>query len=245
MESQISDIVSVQTMSSTIGALAAALAKAQGGMGSASKSSKNPFFNSKYADLAQVWEVLRGPLSKNDLAVIQTTSQSDGAIVHVITTLVHKSGEWIRGTLSLRPNKISPQDIGSALTYGRRYGLAAICGVVQEDDDGNAASGKDHNTPQAPQSKAPIAPSAPVTPTVKKTPGAKPPTGTVKDRATTGLTQMGFNTEETTCIMQAYKGKEQNLYDELLDIYKKIPSDREKAKNDLLKFAEDILREEI
>lgn len=125
--------------SPTIGKLAEALAHAQAEIENAVKDHSNPFFKSKYADLASVWGACRAPLAKNGLAIVQTTT-GDPDRVNIITTLAHASGEWIRGTLSLRPVKTDPQAIGSAITYGRRYALAAIAGVATEDDDGNDAS---------------------------------------------------------------------------------------------------------
>lgn len=130
-----------KTHSDSIAALAGALAKAQGKIEGAAKDSANPFFKSKYADLASVWEACRVHLSVNGLSVIQTTSDSDRGVT-VITTLAHSSGEWIRGYLTLKPVKDDPQGAGSAITYARRYALAAMVGVAPEDDDGNAASGK-------------------------------------------------------------------------------------------------------
>lgn len=131
--------------SESINELATALALAQGKITGALKDSANPFFKSKYADLASVWDACRGPLSDNGLAVIQTTD-IDGEGVTVVTTLAHKSGQWVRGKLRLMPKEATPQGIGSAITYGRRYALAAVVGVAQVDDDGNAASGK--STPE-------------------------------------------------------------------------------------------------
>lgn len=128
-----------KTMSGTIGKLGKALAAAQGQMTGAAKSSQNPFFRSKYADLASCWDACRDALSKNELAVIQTP-EANPDIVIVMTTLVHSSGEWIRGRLSMKPTKSDPQGMGSALTYARRYALAAMVGLAQVDDDGNAAS---------------------------------------------------------------------------------------------------------
>ncbi len=124
-----------------IGKLTLALSKAQGEITGALKDSKNPFFKSNYADLASVWDACREHLSKNELAVIQTTDESSEGII-VITTLAHSSGEWIRGRIKLKPVKTDPQGMGSALTYGRRYGLAAIVGVAQIDDDAEAAQGR-------------------------------------------------------------------------------------------------------
>lgn len=129
------------SMSQDIGQLAGALAKAQGSIKGAVKDSENPYFKSLYADLASVWDACRGALSANDLAVIQTTEPDDKGVV-VVTTLAHKSGEWMRGKLRVIPPKNDAQAIGSAITYCRRYALAAMVGIAQVDDDGNAATGK-------------------------------------------------------------------------------------------------------
>jgi hypothetical protein len=127
--------------SENISDLAGALAKAQGKITGALKDSANPFFKSKYADLASVWDACRAALSENGLAVIQLT-ESDDSGVFVITTLAHASGQWMRSRLRLTPKDSTPQGMGSAITYGRRYALAAMVGVAQVDDDGNAASGR-------------------------------------------------------------------------------------------------------
>jgi hypothetical protein len=129
--------------SESIGELAKALAVAQGEIQNAKKDSENPFFRSKYADLAAVREACQGPLSKNGLAVIQTpktTLTEDHTIISVETLLCHSSGEWISEELSAIPVKTDPQGIGSCITYLRRYALSAVAGVASEDDDGNAAS---------------------------------------------------------------------------------------------------------
>ncbi|MDP2362296.1 MAG: ERF family protein, partial [Ignavibacteria bacterium] len=110
----------------------------------ARKDSANPFFKSVYADLASVWEACRQALSTNGLCVIQTTDNDNGSVI-VITTLIHSSGQWIRGKLRIKPVKDDPQGIGSAITYARRYALAAIVGVAPdegEDDDGEGAMGR-------------------------------------------------------------------------------------------------------
>jgi len=139
---QTGEIVEVrEDQSATIGELAAALAKAQGEMKPANEGDENPYFKSSYADLTSVWAACRTPLSKNGLAVIQSASSNEGRVV-VTTTLAHSSGEWIRGRLTLKPTKDDPQGVGSAITYGRRYGLSAMVGVTSsgDDDDGNQAS---------------------------------------------------------------------------------------------------------
>jgi hypothetical protein len=110
-------------------------------MKGAIKDSANPFFKSKYADLASVVEAIRAAFSANGLSYIQTVEPSEKDEVRVETTLLHLSGEWIScGVLSLPVSKVDAQGYGSALTYARRYSLSAAVGVAPEDDDGNAAS---------------------------------------------------------------------------------------------------------
>jgi len=125
-------------MSDSISNIAEALAKAQGAIDDASKGSKNPFFNSKYADLAAVRSVIREPLAENDIAIVQLPRSLDGE-VEVETMLIHKSGEFIAETLRLPVGKWDAHGIGSGITYARRYGLMSIIGIAAEDDDGNAA----------------------------------------------------------------------------------------------------------
>lgn len=155
--------------SSEIGLLAEALAKAQGKMTGALKDANNPFFKSRYADLASVWDAVRKPLSDNGLAVIQTTADSGfSPVVKIITILAHSSGQWIRGELLVNPGKNDAQAMGSAITYGRRYALQAIAGVAPEDDDGNLASAKTEAPPMTPMAPTACAPKA--TEKTKKTP---------------------------------------------------------------------------
>lgn len=126
--------------SESIKELATALSKAQGEIKPALKDSDNPFFKSKYADLASVWEVCREPLSKNGLSISQHPSL-DGNAVSIETMVMHTSGEWLLSKLSMTPKDLTPQSIGSAITYARRYALSSIVGIASEiDDDGNAAS---------------------------------------------------------------------------------------------------------
>lgn len=127
--------------SESLTTLAGALVKVQAEITGAVKDSTNPHFKSKYADLASVWEACRAPLTTHGFAVLQPVSTVDGAVA-VTTLLLHTSGEWISDTLLLRPVAETPQGVGSAITYGRRYGLAAMVGVVPEDDDGEAAHGR-------------------------------------------------------------------------------------------------------
>jgi hypothetical protein len=141
--------------SETINELATALAKAQAKIEAAPKDTNNPFFNKKYADLASVWSACRVPLTENGLSVVQT-ADSEAGVVGITTRLLHTSGQWIEGTLKLAPTKNDPQGFGSAITYGRRYGLSAIVGIVaDDDDDGNAASGPAVNAKEKPAAKSP------------------------------------------------------------------------------------------
>jgi hypothetical protein len=125
--------------SDTIKALAGALAKAQAEIGNATKNANNPHFKSMYADLAEVVNTVRPVLARHGLAVAQFPGFADG-VVSVETILTHESGEWLAGTSAAPVVKADPQGVGSAITYLRRYSLAAVCGIAQEDDDGNAAS---------------------------------------------------------------------------------------------------------
>lgn len=124
--------------SEEISELVSALAIAQGSIQGAKKDVNNPFFKSKYADLQSVWSVARKPLSDNGLAVVQTPENSENGVT-LRTALFHSSGQWIASTLDLPVKKDDPQGYGSAISYARRYSLAAMIGVYSEDDDGNAA----------------------------------------------------------------------------------------------------------
>jgi len=124
--------------SPTIAALAAALVKAQSALSGAKKDSTNPHFRTAYADLASVWDACRAPLANAGLSVVQLVS-SDSAHAIIETILAHSSGEWVSSTLAVPLTKADAQGLGSAITYGRRYALAAIVGVCPADDDGEAA----------------------------------------------------------------------------------------------------------
>ena len=125
--------------SDKIDKLASALSKAQSEMKGAEKKSINPFFNSGYADLHTVIESSFPHLTKNGLSVIQGNESRPGEFF-VTTMLLHESGQWIKSKLKMPIEKATAQSVGSVITYGRRYGLSAITGIAQYDDDGNAAS---------------------------------------------------------------------------------------------------------
>jgi hypothetical protein len=135
------NISNEQWKSEDIDKLATALAKAQAEIKGAEKKSTNPFFNSGYADLHTVIESLFPFLTKHGLSVIQGNDGKPGEF-YVTTMLLHSSGQWVKSRLKMPIEKATAQAIGSTITYGRRYGLSAICGIAQYDDDGNVASGR-------------------------------------------------------------------------------------------------------
>lgn len=122
--------------------IATALVKAQKAFAPALKSSTNPHFKSKYADLAACVEAVVDALNANGVFLNQQTAESDSGVT-VETVFIHESGEMLNcGKLHVPASKQDPQGYGSALTYARRYSLMAACGIAPEDDDGEAASRK-------------------------------------------------------------------------------------------------------
>lgn len=141
--------------SESINELAKALVGVQAILRPATKDAKNPFFKSNYASLNSVWDVCREPLTNNGLAVTQLNHFCENGVV-VETVLMHTSGQWISGEIFLPLSKHDAQSVGSASSYGRRYGLASIIGIVaDEDDDGNHASGKTKPQETKPQEAKP------------------------------------------------------------------------------------------
>ena len=150
--------------------LAKALSKAQAVMEGAIRDSTNPFFKSTYADLASVWDACRKPLADNGLCVIQSiasdqdycftgkiaisTKDSTGRTIgtreeerrfiylNVTSRLLHTSGQWFEDTISV-PVEADPQSLGKVTTYIRRYAMMALVGIAPEDDDGEAAAGRE------------------------------------------------------------------------------------------------------
>lgn len=120
--------------------LAKAFVAAQKGFSPALKTSTNPHFKSRYADLSACVEAVIDALNANGIALVQHTHE-DATGVTVETVFLHESGESMScGKLHVPASKQDPQGYGSALTYARRYSLMAACGIAPEDDDGNAAS---------------------------------------------------------------------------------------------------------
>ena len=169
--------------SSTIGELTKALALAHKDFKPVLKDASNPFFKSKYADLAGVIEATSDALSARELVVIQSPGRIVSGHILLTTLLSHSSGEWVKDELELPIAKFDAQGTGSAITYARRYAYQAIVGVAAEDDDGNSASGKFEKQPDGnfvrktdiPATNGQNAPSVPQLPVIVKLPEpAKP-----------------------------------------------------------------------
>lgn len=133
--------------SETTTKLDAALCKVQAQVKPVLKEAKNPYFNSKYATLASVWEAIKEALEKNEVNITQWPLESSDNKVKIMTRIAH-GGEWMRGTFSIPVAKQDPQGHGSAITYARRFTLSAALGICPEDDDANLAS-----NPKPPQPK--------------------------------------------------------------------------------------------
>lgn len=135
-----------------LGKLFEALSKAQATIKGAVKDSTNPFYSSSYADLQSVWDACREALTANGLCIIQAT-EIVGEKTVIKTILGHKDGGQISGILPIEAKDtfdkagknlgITPQAQGSAISYARRYALAAMVGVYQTDDDAELATARD------------------------------------------------------------------------------------------------------
>jgi ERF superfamily len=124
--------------SESIEHLGTALALAQGDLANPPKNKTNPYFNSSYVDLADGLDAIRKTFSKHHLSFIQGTSVVDGVIL-LNTRIIHKSGQWIESEYPVGGFG-KPQEMGSAMTYARRYSLFSMIGIAgEDDDDGNAA----------------------------------------------------------------------------------------------------------
>jgi hypothetical protein len=143
----------MNTQSENIAELAAALAKAQTEIGTVHKDQDNPYFKSKFASLATVWETVRPTLSKNNLSVVQMPSHDESGYF-VETQLMHSSGQWIKARTYMKPAKEDPQGIGSLISYARRYALQAMVMACPDDDDGEAAMGRSSKPAESPKPAA-------------------------------------------------------------------------------------------
>jgi len=128
--------------------LCGALAKAQSEMGTAGMNSENPYFKSRYADLAEVVRVSRPALTKFGLAVMQQIIPNEDGQNILHTILTHNSGQWIESRMRILPSKPDVQALQSYITYIRRSAYSALVGVVvsNEDDDAEVAVAYDRDT---------------------------------------------------------------------------------------------------
>lgn len=113
----------------------------------AKKDSVNPHFKKSYADLSSIWEACRDPLIQNGFSVAQLPGKDEQGN-YVETLLLHTSGQWLSSKTYTIPVKNDPQAVGSAITYARRYGLAAMVGVCPEDDDAEGAMDREQSQPK-------------------------------------------------------------------------------------------------
>ncbi len=148
--------------SESIGKLTEALQSFQKLCPKIPKSSRNPFLNSRYADLATILDIIKEPLLSAQLSIIQMPVGEYG----LTTILSHTSGEWIESKYTMQPlesiidkstkeKAITPQSLGSVITYQRRYAIGAIlCLNIDDDNDANPTHGQvDTSTPAAPPKK--------------------------------------------------------------------------------------------
>ena len=138
--------MSTFTQSEHVGELITALSKAQAEFTPAIKDSDNPFFKSKYADLAANLNAVRPALNRNGIAIIQADSSDLSRGAAIVRTSLHCGEQWLAVEAEApaldKSGNINVQTIGSAWTYLRRYTLQALCGLASEDDDGNSLSGR-------------------------------------------------------------------------------------------------------
>ena len=138
--------------SEQIDKIAPALIAAQAKITFATKDATNPHFKNRYADLPAVIDAVKPALNAAGIAFLQSPSPSDDGKLHLTTRLIHTSGQWIEDCAVCPLPKADPQGFGSAMTYLRRYSLASICGLYQDDDDGEGAR---HDTAAATVAAAP------------------------------------------------------------------------------------------
>jgi hypothetical protein len=172
--------------STSIATIAPAVVAAAAELGPVAKDATNPAFRNRYATLDAIMEAVRPVLARHGLAVIQTGTTPetvDGRLTSfgVETMLLHKSGEWIASSVTLPIEKMTAQGAGSAMSYGRRYGISALLGLTAEDDDGNAASSRPVAVTQTRSSEPTPEPGQRLYEAVPATPRAKPFNGTVAE----------------------------------------------------------------
>lgn len=199
--------------SDSIVALTKALIKAQGELESVLKDTQA--YNYKYATLPAVFEEYKKHFLQHGLVVIQSV-EGNG----LRTTLSHESGEWVSSLASLMPIKNDPQAQGSAITYMRRYALAAICGIMAEDDDGQKAMPASPKSEHKPETK-------PGHEAAKLQPSEKKVRGTITDHKESGIFHNYTVNGLDLSTKQAKIIEDMNLYyegkDNLEIIYNEVP----------------------
>ena len=174
------------TRSDSIAQIAPALVAAQAAFPPIVKDGKNPAFRSKYATLDGIMAAIRPALAANGLAVVQGAihPETDGGKLvglAVESILIHASGEWMATMVPVPVTKSDAHGLGSALSYGRRYGVSALLALTtDEDDDGNAAARPPRQEPRQERQERPAAPPPPpagqrLHPSVPETPAAPMP----------------------------------------------------------------------
>lgn len=201
--------------SESIANLAAALVKASGEMQPVAKDRVNPHFKNKYATLDAITEAVRPVLAKHGLAIVQGSTvpeTNEGVLVGFAleTMLIHSSGEWLANSVVMPVEKASAQGAGSAISYGRRYGLSALLGLTSdEDDDGETAT---NHAPRAaytaprptPSARPSVAPSSSTPNATASNGGAVMPFGKTKG---TPLSQLKDAEIESALAWAREKGK--------------------------------------
>jgi hypothetical protein len=134
--------------SDSIAKIAPALLNAQKAITFATKDAMNPHLKNRYADLQSVIEAIKPALNDAGIVFMQSATPSSDEKLHLVTRMIHESGEWIEDEIVIPVVKQDAQGHGSALTYARRYSLASMTGLFQSDDDGNEVSiGKANQKP--------------------------------------------------------------------------------------------------
>jgi hypothetical protein len=126
--------------SPSISKISSAILLAQKEISGAKKGATNPFFKMKYSDLGSVMEACKDAFNNHGISVIQPIELIDGINI-LKTVLLHESGEYITSSMKVScKNPENPQEMGSAITYAKRYSLQAIAFIPSEDDDGEVAT---------------------------------------------------------------------------------------------------------
>jgi hypothetical protein len=191
-------------MDESMKAFNTALCKVQSLLEGAFKDKANLFFKSSYADLESVWGVARRHLADNGFSITQTPDKEG---IRLITTLLHSSGAWRKGSWLLNTVKKDPQGYMASVTYARRGGLASMLGIHQTDDDGNEASGRNEKTTTS------------INRTIRTS--SKPPISMPKTRDIVDEAKEVFKAKEVPMIANGQAKGLQERLDKLADVAKK------------------------